>query len=336
MTKKAELLSLDEPLRFIFSHSALREGWDNPNVFQICTLNETRSADRKRQEIGRGLRLPVNQHGERVQDDEINILTVVANESYEEFARKLQTEYEEDYGIRFGLVPKEAFSRLIRIVNNEEQFLGQDASAQIWEHLRGKGYLDAEGKILDLFDPSNVHFKLDVPPEYELLRPFIIDEMNKYIFTRRIINARNKQEVTFNKQILLNPDFEALWKRIGQRTRFRVEFSTAELISRAAERLKNMPEITPIRIETKKVQIDLTRAGVKAETIVDDKTVTENIAPPVLPDLLAYLQNETELTRHTLVEIIRQSGRADDFKINPQMFITHVTKQISDNRYQGC
>ena len=106
MKNKEQLLSSDEPLRFIFSHSALREGWDNPNVFQICTLNETRSVMKKRQEIGRGLRLPVNQNGERVFDENVNKLLVVANESYEDFARKLQTEYEDDCGVTFGKVPK--------------------------------------------------------------------------------------------------------------------------------------------------------------------------------------------------------------------------------------
>ncbi|MDA8428628.1 MAG: DEAD/DEAH box helicase family protein [Geobacteraceae bacterium] len=329
MRNKKQLLSLDEPLRFIFSHSALKEGWDNPNVFQICTLNETRSADRKRQEVGRGLRLPVNQNGDRIQDEQINRLTVIANESYEEFARKLQTEYEEDYGIRFGMVPKEAFSRLIQTIEGEGRPLGQEISALIWEHLHRKGYLNAEGKILDLFDPENVHFRLDVPPEFEPLRPFIVDELNRYIFKRRVIDARKKKEVTFNKQILLNPDFEALWKRISQRTRFSVKFSTEELIVKAAERLKAMPTITPVRIETKKVQVNITKAGVTADTILEDKPVVENIAPPVLPDLLAYLQNETELTRHTLTEIIRLSGRANDFKINPQMFITLAVKEIS-------
>ena len=112
MKEKERLLSLDEPLRFIFSHSALREGWDNPNVFQICTLNETRSAMKKRQEIGRGLRLPVDQNGRRVFDESVNKLYVMANESYEDFARALQTEYEEDCGVTFGKVPLTALAKL--------------------------------------------------------------------------------------------------------------------------------------------------------------------------------------------------------------------------------
>ena len=111
---RSGLLDPSVALRFIFSHSALREGWDNPNVFQICTLNETQSAEKKRQEIGRGLRLPVNETGERVHDETVNRLTVIANEFYEDFARTLQTEFEEDFGIRFGKVEKIAFAKLVR------------------------------------------------------------------------------------------------------------------------------------------------------------------------------------------------------------------------------
>ena len=125
MKEKERLLSLDEPLRFIFSHSALREGWDNPNVFQICTLNETRSAVKKRQEIGRGLRLPVDQNGLRVFDESINKLFVVANESYEDFARALQIEYEEDCGVTFGKVPITALAKLTRVVDGEERPIGR-------------------------------------------------------------------------------------------------------------------------------------------------------------------------------------------------------------------
>ena len=133
---KSDLLDPNVPLRFIFSHSALREGWDNPNVFQICTLNETQSLEKKRQEIGRGLRLPVNEAGERVHDETVNRLTVIANESYEDFARTLQSEFEEDFGIQFGKVEKIAFAQLLRRQDDgTESPLGQDASAKMWGEL---------------------------------------------------------------------------------------------------------------------------------------------------------------------------------------------------------
>ncbi|GIX28752.1 MAG: hypothetical protein KatS3mg123_2633 [Burkholderiales bacterium] len=145
MKDKERLLSLDEPLRFIFSHSALREGWDNPNVFQICTLNETKSAVKKRQEIGRGLRLPVDQNGRRVFDESINKLYIMANESYEDFARALQTEYEEDCGVTFGNVPITALARLERVVDGEPRPIGCEAAQAIQQALVAQQMLDADG-----------------------------------------------------------------------------------------------------------------------------------------------------------------------------------------------
>ena len=136
MKDKERLLDTGEPLRFIFSHSALREGWDNPNVFQICTLNETSSQMKKRQEIGRGLRLPVNIEGQRVHDDSINVLTVVANESYAEFSRKLQTEIEEETGIHFGGRIKNRDNR--RVVRFQKSRALDPAFKELWDKIKHK------------------------------------------------------------------------------------------------------------------------------------------------------------------------------------------------------
>jgi type III restriction enzyme len=162
MKEKERLLSADEPLRFIFSHSALREGWDNPNVFQICTLNDTRSVMKKRQEIGRGLRLPVDQNGQRVFDESINKLVVMANESYEDFARALQTEYE-DCGVTFGKVPLTAIARLTRVVDGQEKFIGRSAAEVIRDALVQQRMLDKEGRIQAAFDPKKPAFKIELP-----------------------------------------------------------------------------------------------------------------------------------------------------------------------------
>ena len=136
MKDKERLLDTGEPLRFIFSHSALREGWDNPNVFQICTLNETSSQMKKRQEIGRGLRLPVNIDGQRVYDDNVNVLTVVANESYAEFSRKLQTEIEEETGIHFGGRIKNRDNR--RVVKFQKSRALDPAFKELWDKIKHK------------------------------------------------------------------------------------------------------------------------------------------------------------------------------------------------------
>ena len=329
MRDKERLLSLDEPLRFIFSHSALREGWDNPNVFQICTLNESKSIYRKRQEIGRGLRLPVNQNGERIHDETINRLTVIANESYEDFARTLQKEYEEDYGIEFGSVPLEAFSKLLQVKNGQEAPIGQENSKLIWFYLNKTGYINNQGHLQDIFDPKNRAFKLDMLHEFDSIRDLIVDELQRFAFKDRIVNARDRKHVKLTKSVMLDPVFEELWKRISQRTRYRVSFSTEVLINIASERIKQMPKISPLHIDMDKVMVTPTQAGVETSRVMETKVTYLSEMRTPLPDLLAYLQNETELTRHTLVEILLQSGRLDDFEVNPQAFITMVITELN-------
>ena len=146
MRDKERLLSFDEPLKFIFSHSALREGWDNPNVFQICALRDVQTERERRQTIGRGLRLCVNQDGERQRGFEINTLTVIAQESYEDFAEKLQREIEEETGIRFGIVEEHQFA-LIEVSTGGGQSgrLGIERSQEVWQYMVKQGYLD-EGR----------------------------------------------------------------------------------------------------------------------------------------------------------------------------------------------
>ncbi|MEN5247289.1 type III restriction-modification system endonuclease [Brucella pseudintermedia] len=333
MRDKERLLDPEVALRFIFSHSALREGWDNPNVFQICTLNETQSADKKRQEIGRGLRLPVygagEKRGERVHDETVNRLTVVANESYEDFARTLQTEFEEDFGIKFGRVERIAFAGLVRTVENgTEAPIGQDASAQIWSELVANGYLSAAGDILEKFDPKNPHFKLEISHEFADLAAEIIDEVNRKVFKNRIVNARDRRELKFRKEVHLSEEFQALWDKIKHRTRYRVTFETADLIERALARIKQIEPIKAPRIATTVVEVDISEAGVSADRQI--ATRVRDVEPvTVLPDILAFLQKETELTRYTLAEILKRSGRLAEFKVNPQAFMAAVAKEIS-------
>ncbi len=329
MRDKERLLDPDVPLRFIFSHSALREGWDNPNVFQICTLNESQAVEKKRQEIGRGLRLPVNRDGERVHDETVNRLTVIANESYEDFARTLQTEFEEDFGIKFGKVEAIDFARLVRIAEDgTESRIGQDASRQIFGELVVNGYISKSGEILDKFDPKNPHFKLEVSAEFSDLTAAIVDELNKKVFKNRIVNAREQHKLRFRKEVHLSEDFQQLWDKIKHRTRYRVEFETADLIAKAVARIKLIEVIHPARIAMTKRDIDITDAGVIAERELETRS-REAPLVKVLPDILAFLQKETELTRHTLAEILKQSGRLAEFKINPQAFMGAVAREIS-------
>ena len=328
MKDKERLLSDDEPLRFIFSHSALKEGWDNPNVFQICTLREMGTERERRQTLGRGLRLPVSSDGNRVFDDSINRLTVIASESFEDYAKGLQTDIERDLGegFKFGRIEKIAFARVID--PDTDDIIGQEASEKIWDALVEKGYLDDAGDITDKFTPEKDSFVLEVPEELGTLRPALVDEMKRYVFKNRIVNARERRNLSYNKRVELNEDFKELWSRINKKTRYRVEFQTENLIARAVDKIKKMETIQAVQILIDKTEVDLSEAGVEGGRILDSKSQLAT-APRFLPDILAFLQRETELTRGTLVEILKQSGRLAEFRANPQAFMTETAKLIN-------
>ncbi len=323
MKEKERLLSLEEPLRFIFSHSALREGWDNPNVFQICTLNESHSAVKKRQEIGRGLRLPVNQNGLRVFDDSVNKLYVMANESYEDFAKKLQTEYEEDCGVTFGKIPFTALVKLTRIVDGVEQPIGSEAAEVIRAALVAQKLLDVEGRIQPAFDPKRKDFKLELPAAYLDLIPAVVDLLAAYQIKRHIRREQDEVKNRLRKEIALSHEFQALWDRIKPKTTYRVEFETEALVRRAVDAITRMEKIETPTIRVAAGQVQVVKGGVTttAMSVAEERPVYGIRA---LPDILAYLQNETELTRSTLVRILKESGRLADVFKNPQRFLDQV------------
>lgn len=323
MKEKERLLSLDEPLRFIFSHSALREGWDNPNVFQICTLNETRSAVKKRQEIGRGLRLPVDQNGLRVFDESINKLFVMANESYEDFARTLQTEYEEDCGVTFGKVPLTALAKLTRVIDEEEQSIGAETAEVIRTALVRQGMLDNDGRLQPAFDPKRPGFTLDLPEAHRDLAPAIVDMLAAYQIERHIRRDRDEIPNRLRKEVQLSPEFVSLWEHIKPKTTYRVEFNTDVLVSQAVAALRRMEKIEPPKIRMSAGQLGVTKGGVTATAMsVAEEQIAFGNRP--VPDVLAYLQNETELTRSTLVRILKESGRLAEFFVDPQRFLDAV------------
>jgi type III restriction enzyme len=332
MKDKERLLSTDEPLRFIFSHSALREGWDNPNVFQICTLNETQSVMKKRQEIGRGLRLPVNQDGVRVFDESVNKLFVVANESYDDFARKLQTEYEEDCGVIFGKVPIQAFVKMAQVVDGKEQPLGKEVAGEIWNSLIANGILASDGKIQPKFDPKKDGFTLNLPEQHKALESQLIDVLSNYQIERHIRDNRKEGPNRLKKAVQLSPEFEALWERIKPRTTYQVEFTTDDLVHRAVQALRKMQRVEAAKVSFTTAELSVTNAGVEAHAVAA-KTETLQYRGS-LPDILAYLQNETELTRSTLVRILKESGRLSEFFVNPQRFMDSVAAILKSELHQ--
>jgi len=248
MQDKEKLLDVNIPLRFIFSHSALREGWDNPNVFQICTLNETKSELKKRQEIGRGLRLSVNQDGQRIFDRNINKLTVVANERYEDFARALQKEIQEDCGVNFS------------------------------------------GKIKD---------------------------------------KSKSEKVNYRKGFEADPNFLQIWEKIRYQTKYSVNYDTEKLITLAANAVSKMDETKKPTIRSIKKKVLITNEGVDGQLVCDSSNDDYGFAFEI-PDMLAYIQSKTELTRNTILEILKKSGRLNEFLLNPQMFMDNAVSKIKE------
>ena len=333
MKDKERLLSFDTPLKFIFSHSALREGWDNPNVFQICNLREINTERERRQTIGRGLRLCVDQTGQRLRGFEVNTLTVIANESYEDFADKLQKEIEADTGIRFGMVEGHAFAQLAvaSADGDAANVLGAERSEAMALHLKALGLIDAKGKVQDSLRKALRDGTVPIPPELQAWEAQIIERLRKLAGKLDIKNADDKKTIALRREVYLSPDFKALWDRIKHRTTYRVAFDNAQLLDTCVKAMQEAPKVTPTRARFRKADLSIGRGGVAAESSTDSvyETLYEKIP---LPDLLTELQDRTQLTRRSLVDVLQRSGRLDDFKVNPQQFIDLAAQFI--NRYK--
>ncbi|MCY3767562.1 MAG: DEAD/DEAH box helicase family protein [Gemmatimonadetes bacterium] len=322
MKEKEKLLSLDTPLKFIFSHSALREGWDNPNVFQICAIRDIQTEQERRQTIGRGLRLCVNQKGERLRGFDVNTLTVVAKESYEEFAENLQQEIEKDTGIRFGIVTSHQFASIpVDDDDGKITALGIDASEELWEHLKEARYIDAAGRIQDSLRKALKEETFFVPETYVKQQAEISKVLRKLAGRLDIKDADERRSVRTRQAVLQSAEFKALWDRIKYKTTYRVVFDNEGLINQCIESLQRAPEIPKTRLQWRTADISIGLAGVEATETYGAATVTLNESETELPDVLTELQDRTQLTRRSIHRILCESGRLEDFKRNPQQFI---------------
>ncbi len=329
MREKEKLLSFDYRLRFILSHSALKEGWDNPNVFQICTLNETSSEMKKRQEIGRGMRLAVNQDGERVHGFEVNRLTVMANESYAEYVSKLQKELEADLGIRFGIIDDHTFANIV--INREgevSEYLGEERSKEICDFFVTMGYIEQDGKVRDKLKEAILGGIVELPDAYESIKGAIEKQLRKISGDLNIRKKSNKEIIKLNKQVFLSPEFSILWDKIKYKTTYSVDFDSEKLAAKCISDIRNNLFVSKGRFIFKKALTEITRAGAQTTEVVD-KTILIDSEAVYLPDIISYLQNETHLTRRTLVKILKDCGRLDAFKKNPQKFIDGVIEIIN-------
>ena len=335
MKDKEKLLAFDTPLKFIFSHSALKEGWDNPNVFQICTLREMGTERERRQTIGRGLRLCVDQDGQRVRGFEVNRLTVIATESYEQFAENLQKEIEADTGIRFGVLEQHQFAGIaIKTDDGTLAPMGVDQSKALWDHLKAAGHVDAKGKVQDSLKLALKNGSLALPEDFEAQRGQIVEVLRKVSGRLEVKNADERKAAPLRKDkegkaVYLSDEFKALWDRIKHQTTYRVQFDNAKLLQACIAGLQKAPPIAKARLQWRKADIAIGKAGVQATEKAGAATVVLDESDIELPDLLTDLQDRTQLTRRSIITILTESGRLDDFKRNPQQFIEQTAEVIN-------
>lgn len=328
MKDKEKLLSFDSKLRFIFSHSALKEGWDNPNVFQICTLNETKSVTKKRQEIGRGLRLAVKQDGNRTSGFDINTLTVMANESYDDFARGLQKEYEEDAGIKFGFIEKHSFANIKHEEYGEEKFIGEDMSRDIFTHLLEKDYLDEKGKATRRLQVDLKENLFTLDQKFKDVEEEIKIILNKMVSGIKIKDHNDKRVVEPRKEVILSEDFKELWDSIKYKTRYSVSIDRNKLVKECALAINKNVLVDRAKIIKTKAISDISQAGI---TVKEDGRTPEviDVEYDRLPDIITILQNQTDLTRRSIAEILDKSDTLHQFRINPQKYIEEVAGVIN-------
>lgn len=335
MQKKETLISFpddkdaDRDVSFIFSHSALKEGWDNPNVFQICTLVETKDNLTKRQKIGRGLRLCVNQNGERLYDPEANVLTVIANESHDDFANGLQKELE-DEGFKLGKITPESFTK-ISVKNSEgvEERLGYEKSKRVYDHLAATGMIDAKGAVTPELktaaEAGKVELPIELEPAKEQIEAIIIHKSQKI----QIRDKAKEVSVELQKDVTLDPAFQALWDRIRQRTRFQVEVDSSKLIEHAIKAVNSMLPVCPPQVTSERASLGIDDAGVNAEGTGTSVVSVAGKVKYVLPDPIAELQDAVGLTRATIKAILEGCSRFDEFEVDPATFLAQVGDKIN-------
>lgn len=340
------------PVRFIFSHSALREGWDNPNVFQICTLKQSSSEVRKRQEVGRGLRLCVNQEGERMDTNvlgndvhNVNVLTVIANESYEEFANKLQGEIAEAVADRPRAITEELFiGKVIKDEKGNEQVIDSDTARAIYFDLIVNGYIDKKGILTEKYYADKANGEIKLADEVVDSAVSIIEIIDSIYDSKAMMpeNARsNNIELEVDESKLAMPEFKDLWEKINSKSVYVVDFDTEELIRKSINSLDRKLHVSKIyfKIETgtmnqikSKEELISGSAFVKEESQGYGNVIS--VSSNVKYDLIGKMVDETGLTRKAIIKILQgiKPSTFDQFKINPEEFIIKASSLINDEK----
>lgn len=340
------------PVRFIFSHSALREGWDNPNVFQICTLKQSGSDVRKRQEVGRGLRLCVNQDGERMDSGvlgndvhNINVLTVIASESYDSFAKGLQSELADAVANRPKAVTPELFmGKTITDAQGNTDVITDDVAREIYVGLRMEGYIDKQGTLTDKYYEDKANGEIKLTDEVAGSTESVIGIIDSIYDAKAMQpeNARsNNIELTVDEDKLAMPEFKALWNRINAKSVYVVDFDTDELVRKSIDALDRKLRVSKIyfKVETGAMEQIKSKAELESGASFVKETsgsygATIHASNNVKYDLVGKLVDETGLTRKAVIAILRgiQPSVFDQFKDNPEEFIIKAAGLINDEK----
>ena len=348
LKNKERLLSLSEPVRFIFSHSALREGWDNPNVFVICTLKHSDNTTTRRQEVGRGMRLSVNQMGERMDHPatvhQINVLSVVTSDSYTEFVAGLQSEISSALSARPRIADEKYFTgKILRTAEGDVEVTPQLAK-QIYKYLVKNDYTDADDKIANTYHEAKQNGSLaELPAE---LAPYVAQlfELIDSVFTDAqmpTIEDDRKTKVNPLNNNFDKKEFKALWEKINRKAAYAVDFDSAELIKKCIVTLNQELKISPLlyTVETgaqkEEVSYDELKEGngfyaVKTETA----KLNNSVHSAVKYDLIGKLTEATQLTRKTVGNILQgmRLDRFAQFTINPEDFIAKTARLINEQK----
>ena len=355
MKNKEKLLDLKEPTRFIFSHSALREGWDNPNVFQICTLKHSQSEISKRQEIGRGLRICVNSNGARMDVSEldstffeVNKLTVVASESYDSFAKALQNEIVESLSDRpVTLTPEVLNNRVIHNEKGEKFVFDSQSSMDLIIDMKTKGYLDENYHITETLIKDVENKTYVVPDKLKGFESCVAELMTSIYTTANFKAVENENANNINEAVLKPNDnfakkeFQDLWNKIKVKTIYEVDFESQELADKCVNAIddKLTVKLILINITTGEQKDKIDEATLKSgESMKKGESVpserAESLLGPLKYDLVAEIAKETNLTRKTIVKILQGLGQDTfhNFRVNPESFIQGVSNIINSEK----
>ena len=355
LKNKERLLSLDEPVRFIFSHSALREGWDNPNVFQICSLRQSNSVSQKRQEVGRGLRLCVDRYGVRQDNDalpeevhKVNRLTVIASEGYATFVADLQRDIKQDLYDRPTKADVDFFTgKIVTCDDGSKYTITKNDAQDIYYQLRTKNYITKQGEVTEIFRKACADEKLE--PLADELQPMsnsvmrLVQSIYDPSVLKDMIDDGSKTTTPDNKlnDNFMKKEFQELWRRINHKYAYTVSFDSEELIEKAVAAINKELEVTQLSyVVTRGEQKD--KASLNdmkhGEMMRQRESATEKLKTDIVSnvryDLLGKISSATRLTRKTVATILSKirPPKFDMYKANPEEFIRKVTRLILEQK----